>query len=225
MKPSEPRSNESFDLHEIETSSSTIDYASEAIVVIDIVQATATSDLFGWYSVGRHSVRHLRNAVRQIGSLYGLACMKSTGDGLLLTYRDDKAADLAAVNAVQASIDLLRELSEHNKTASEERQIAIRFALHFGEVDVLPDDREGPNVSFAFRVEAVNHASLDKALNSIDPALLPLRDYILCSERIHDIAVRRKPEWQHTSCGLFKLKGFSSWHELFLLSEQPRVDA
>jgi serine/threonine protein kinase len=225
MKPGETRSNEGFDLSKIETSGSTVDYASEAIAVIDIVQATATSDLFGWYSVGRHSVRHLRNAVRQIGSLYGLACMKSTGDGLLLTYRDDKAADLAAVNAVQASIDLLRKLSEYNKTASEERQIAIRLALHFGEVDVLPDDREGPNVSFAFRVEAVNHASLDKALNPIDPALLPLRDYILCSERIHDIAVRRKPEWHHTSCGLFKLQGFSSWHELFLVSGQPRVDA
>ena len=202
-----------------------IDCASEAIVVIDIVQATATSDLFGWYSVGRHSVRHLRQTVREIGELYGLACMKSTGDGLLLTYRDDKAADLAAVNAVQASLDLLKRLSARNETAPEERQIAIRLALHFGEVDVLPDDREGPNVSFTFRVEAINHASLDKALNPIDPALLPLRDYILCSERIHDIVDRRKPEWRKTSCGLFKLKGFTSWHELFLVSEQPRPNA
>ncbi len=201
----------------IRVGSTEIEIASEAIAIIDIVQATATSDLFGWYAVGRMLVRELRQMIQDIGAYYGLSCIKSTGDGFLLTYRNDRSAELGAIDAIDASFALLERLTARNLRVPEERQIAVRVALHFGEVDILSNDREGPNVSYTFRIESVSRGSLPQALNPIDPARFPLRNYLICSERVSDIISRRKPIWPLTSCGLFKLKGFSGWWELFLV--------
>lgn len=203
--------------------SANIEVASEAIAVIDIVQATATSDLFGWYAVGRTLVHELRGLIQKIGRSYGLSCTKSTGDGLLVTYRNSQSAELAALDAIRASLSLLEELETRNASASEERRIYVRIALHFGEVDVLPNDREGPNVSYTFRIEGIGRGSLPQALNPIDPVQFPLRNYLIISERVSDIVNRRKPDWTLTSCGLFKLKGFSGWWELFLLSNSTSL--
>lgn len=192
--------------------------ASEAIVVVDLVQATATSDLFGWYSVGRGLIRELREMILSVGEKYGLVCMKSTGDGYLLTYANQQAAELAAVNAVEASFELLRLLEERNQTVSEERRINIRLAIHFGQVDILESDREGPNVSFTFRLEGISHVSLETALNAMPPEKFPLQNYIICSEHVFEILTRRLARWKCLSCGLFKLKGFAGWQELYLIT-------
>src|SRR5579863_539786 len=79
----------------------------EAIVVIDLVESTLTSNLFGWYAVGRHSLRDLRGLIGEVGLSRGLRCLKSTGDGYLLTFRDAQSAELAAIRAVEAVFDLL----------------------------------------------------------------------------------------------------------------------
>lgn len=194
--------------------------ASEAIVVVDIVNATATSDLFGWYAVGRTLIRELREMLIDIGSRHDLMFMKSTGDGFLLTYRSARSAEMGAMNAVQASVELLERLALHNSTVPAERQISIRIALHFGELDLLENDREGPNVAYAFRMEAVNRGSLPQAINPIEPDRFPLRNYMICSERVADILDRNSAVQSLTSCGLFKLKGFSGWSELFLVVHQ-----
>jgi class 3 adenylate cyclase len=192
--------------------------APEAIVIIDIVQATAINDLFGWYAVGRGLVRELRSSIEKIGSEYGLSCIKSTGDGFLLAYSDSQSAEFAAIKASQASFALLELLTERNQSLPEERRINIRIAIHFGEIDVLTNDREGPNVSYAFRLEAIDRASLPLALNPIESEKFPLKNYIICSENVSEIIKRQQPMWLLTSCGLFKLKGFSGWWEIFLLS-------
>jgi class 3 adenylate cyclase len=58
----------------------------EAIVVVDLVESTLTSNLFGWYAVGRHSLRDLRTLVSDVAEGRGLRCLRSTGDGYLLTF-------------------------------------------------------------------------------------------------------------------------------------------
>ncbi|MEN8219860.1 MAG: adenylate/guanylate cyclase domain-containing protein [Pseudomonadota bacterium] len=191
--------------------------ASEAIVIIDIVQATATSNLFGWYAVGRRLVHELRQLVLKIGEKYGLTCIKSTGDGFLLTYSNSTAAELSALNAVKASLELLENLAKRNQEVAEERKLDIRFAIHFGEVDVLEQDREGPNISYTFRLESINTKSLIEAINPIDPDDFPLRNYVLCSEHVSNICTRHEATWTLKSCGLFKLKGFSGRWEVFLV--------
>jgi len=191
--------------------------ASEAIVVIDMVQATTTSDRFGWYAVGRSLVRELREMISTVGKEADLSCMKSTGDGFLLTFRNTQAAELAAVDAVQTMLNLVERLAIRNEMLPEERHIDVRVAIHFGEVDVLATDREGPSVSYTFRIEGVGRGSLPQALNPLQPLEFPLRNYVICSERVNDILVKRDYRCDSTSCGLFKLRGFSGWWELFLI--------
>ncbi len=45
----------------------------EAIVVVDLVESTLTSNLFGWYAVGRQAIRDLRALIGEVGSAEGCA--------------------------------------------------------------------------------------------------------------------------------------------------------
>jgi class 3 adenylate cyclase len=137
--------------------------ATEAIVVIDLVESTLTSNLFGWYAVGRHSLRDLRALLAEVDGGRGLQCLKSTGDGYLLTFHDAQSAEMAAIRAVEAMFDLLSRVAKRNRAVPEERALNLRCAVHLGEVDIVADDREGPHVSLAFRLEEISRASLPAA--------------------------------------------------------------
>ena len=187
----------------------------EAILVIDLVESTLTSNLFGWYAVGRHTLRDLRSLIGDVGEGRGLRCLKSTGDGYLVTFYDAQSAEMAAVRAIAASFDLLDRIEKRNRQLPEERALNLRCAIHLGEVDVVSNDREGPHVSLAFRLQEISRASLPTALNPMPPEQFPLQNYVLCSEEVAGILSRRAPEWDQISVGLMKLKGFPGWREVF----------
>jgi class 3 adenylate cyclase len=187
----------------------------EAIVVVDLVESTLTSNLFGWYAVGRQALRELRSLISEVGAGRGLRCLKSTGDGYLVTFHNARSAELAAIHAIEAMFDLIRRVIVRNCDVSEERALNLRCAVHLGEVDVVSDDREGPHVSLAFRLEEISRASLPAALNPIAPEAFPLRNYVLCSEEVAGIVERRAKHWGTDPIGLFKLKGFPGWREVF----------
>ena len=163
----------------------------EAIAVIDLVESTLTANLFGWYAVGRQSLRDLRRLISEVGDGRGLRCLKSTGDGYLLAFHDPKSAEMSAVRAIEAMFELLYHVSRRNNELPEERALNLRCAVHLGEVDVVANDREGPHVSLAFRLQDISRASLPNALNPIAPEQFPLRDYVLCSEEVAGILTRR----------------------------------
>lgn len=195
-----------------------IELGIEAIVIIDLVESTATSNKYGWYSVGRVLIEDLLHLIIQAGSNRDLKCVKDTGDGYLTTYADSSAADVAAVNATDMCLDLLELVKQRNGSLPEEMWINIRAAVHFGEVEILDQDRKGPYVTFAFRLETVNQGSLVEAVNPIKVEEFPLRNYVLCSENVEAILSERNHASERKSCGLFKLKGFSGYHEVFLVS-------
>lgn len=203
----------------VDTSLPTI--SSEAIVVVDVVESTLTSNLFGWYAVGRNLMRTLRQAIRAIGIHHNLICMKSTGDGYLLTYGNSQSAELSVLQALGASLQLVRQLAQHNDLSStaEEQKINVRIAIHFGQVDVIENDREGPDVSYAFRLEGIDRESLKDAIDGVPSQQLPLQNYIICSEPVRDIVMRHSYPRDLIRLGLFRLKGFHDWHEVFLVSE------
>jgi class 3 adenylate cyclase len=192
--------------------------APEAIVVVDIVESTLTSDMFGWYAVGRVIFRELRELIGLASENRGLTCLKSTGDGFLLSFRHNPSAEIAVVNAWATVKELFERVARRNAEAQEERRINLRAALHFGEVDVLPNDREGPNVSYTFRIESVNKESLAQAMRPMPDELFPESNYLMCSERAAGILMRRLPDCPLTLCGTFKLKGFSGAWDLYLVS-------
>jgi class 3 adenylate cyclase len=190
----------------------------EAIVVIDIVESTITSNLFGWYTVGRAAFRDLRALISQAGGGRGLRVLKSTGDGFLVTFHDARSAEAAAVAATEAIFDLYDRVANRNRSVSEEKALTLRSAIHIGEVDALQNDSAGPHVTLAFRVEGISRASLPAALNPIRPEELPLQDYVLCSEEVAGILARRSAPWTTRCIGAFRLKGFPGFREVFHLT-------
>jgi class 3 adenylate cyclase len=198
--------SETVDIPEVST---------EAIVVVDLVESASTSNLFGWHAVGRSLKHELRTLIREVGEPRGLQCLKSTGDGYLLTFRDARSAETAVLRAVESAFNLLELTEKRNQTVPDERAINLRFAIHLGEVDIIENDRDGPHVSYAFRLEAITRASLTSALNPIPPEQLPLRNYILCSEEVAGILSQRADCWQSVCIGLLKFKGFPGWREVF----------
>lgn len=198
--------------------------ASEAIVVVDLVESTKAADLYGWYAVGRGLMRDLRSLIVEIGTPRGLACLKSTGDGYLFTFGNNAAADRAVLAAVETCFLVLDRVYERNREKPEEHSINLRFAMHFGEVAVLESDREGPNVSFTFRLEAVSNESLATALHLTPPEQLPPQNYVLCSEAVKGILSRRSEKWNLSSVGLLKLKGFDGYHEVLRIQEHEREE-
>jgi class 3 adenylate cyclase len=197
--------------------------ASEAIMVVDLVESTAAANLFGWYAVGRGLMRDLRSMIGRLASEKGIRCLKNTGDGYLLTFSNPTSAEMAVLSAVETSFTLMDLIELRNMDLPEERGINLRFAIHFGEVDVVENDREGPHVSYAFRLENISRASLASALNPISPDDLPLRNYVLCSEEVAGIVMRRSQDWNTTMIGLFKLKGFPGWREVFRILPRSEV--
>src|SRR5258707_5584497 len=139
----------------------------------------------------------------------GLRCLKRTSDGFLIIYGDTEAAERAAVHAVDAAFELLDLIRMRNQTVSEELILKLRVAVHLGEIDVVENDREGPNVSYTFRLEAISKASLPPALTD-SAEQLPLRNYVLCSEEVAGIVTRRSDLWNPSKIGFFSFKAFSA---------------
>jgi class 3 adenylate cyclase len=206
----------------LDAGEATPEAVTEAIVVIDLVESTLTSNLFGWYAVGRHALRDLRALIGRIGPSRGLCCLKSTGDGYLLTFRDPQSAEMAAVHAVEAMFELLRGIAARNREVPEERALNLRCAVHLGEVDIVADDREGPHVAYAFRLDGISRASLPAALNPIPPEQFPLKNYVVCSEEVAGILTRRAARWETLCIGLLKFKGFPGWREVFQILPPDR---
>ena len=207
----------------VDTDSPPVEVATEAIAIVDIVDATKMSNRFGWYAVGRGALRDLRRLIARVAVGRGLSCQKSTGDGYLLTFHNNHSAELAALSAVESVFELFDLAAQRNTTVPAEKALVLRAAVHIGEVDVLPNDREGPHVSFAFRHESITRAALAEAINPIAPEELPLRDYAVCSEAVADILRQRAARWKPVSIGLFRFKGFTGFHEAFLIMPTPAL--
>lgn len=213
----------------------------EAIMVVDLVESTATTDRFGWYAVGRRLVRTLRKRIQQVCPSHGLSCLKSTGDGYLLAFANS-VAERSAGQAVEAAFAILDTIQRYNQRARKTPDINLRFAIHFGQVDAVDlvglagigeadrfvlNDREGPEVAYTFRLEAIDPLFWNptNAVNTIPPQDFPPRNYIIASEQIKNILDTHDKRWSFLHCGTFRLKGFTHWHEAFLISRAGPTEA
>lgn len=203
-------------------------------MVVDLVESTFTTDRFGWYAVGRQLVSTLRRCIQRIGPQYGLSCLKSTGDGCLLAFANRRAAAHGAIQAIEASFVILDTIQRHNQRVATQRQINLRFAIHFGQVDAVDlvglagiseadrlilNDREGPEVTYTFRLEAIDALSLGAARNPMPPEDFPHQNYVITSEQVKNIILdTHDTRWSCLHCGTFRLKGFTGLHEVFLIN-------
>jgi class 3 adenylate cyclase len=195
---------------------------SEAIVVIDIVESTGIGARVGW-TIVKELLQVLKRHIVAIGQRYGIQCRKSTGDGFLLSYTDqtNQALEHAVINAVEASFNLLSQLGKYNSNQPEEKQVHVRIAIHFGEVDIVEGDREGLAIAYTFRLENIDRETVrnNNASRHIEPDEFPEQNYVICSEVVSEAIEKRCPNFRSREVGLFKLKGFANYHEVYLVEE------
>ncbi len=189
----------------------------EAIVVADLVDPTKTATRHRWHTIGKDMMRSLRECIFRVGSSYGLSFQKYTGDGYLITLYNDDANEKAVVQALQMMIDICCEINMRNDLSPTHHQMKLCFALHYGEVDIIGGDREGPDVSYTFGLKRVNSFSLKQAYNPMPLDLFPTDNYVTVSEEVINIIKEYQVVNSWESIGLLPLKGFQGWHQLFML--------
>ena len=181
------------------------EYTPEAIVVIDICGSTKIADKYGAHRL-EALYAELEGIAFEVASRYRDRHRRSTGDGLLMTFN-------TVMDAVNASLEVQRRVSEHNQAAEESHCIPIRFSIHFGETLVDKEERRhGPAVNMAFRVESL---SVDK-LSEISGHQVPNEDYILTTEHV----AKELSSMSGIHCrelGVFELAGFTGLHRIYLI--------
>ena len=206
-----------------------VETVSEAIVVVDIVDSTKKIIRHGWDAVGKYSLYGLRKHITDVGPRYGLCCRKSTGDGYLLAFRNKADSEESVKQALKAMATLSREIIQRNKKYARQFEIKLRFALHYGQVDAVDHDREGPTVSYAFRLEGVDGDSLVswKRPPTEEPFVLPgdfpKNDYMVLSQVAMEILQEQQIKHPWMPLVHVPLKGFQGWHQLFLLRDLSKI--
>ena len=200
--------------------------ASESIVIVDLVDSTNIITRFGFVAVGQHILRDLRRCIQRVGSKHGLRCRKFTGDGYMLAFSDPNDAANTVTQALRAIVGICHAIEELNKDNPKERKIRLRFALHFGEVYVVDNDREGPEVSYAFRLEAIGPRSLqDEEIKglSMDPSAFPADNYVVLSQVAVQILEERKSGYSCEMIAILPLKGFTGLQVVSLIRELSQL--
>ena len=118
-----------------------------AIMAADVVGYTRLMDLDEAGTLAR------LQALRREGfdprtKAYGGRIFKTTGDGALAEFP-------SATDAVQAALDIQRELSVQNQGLPEAQRIVLRVGISLGDVIVDGDDLYGNGVNVAARMEAL----------------------------------------------------------------------
>lgn len=184
---------------------------SVALVVIDMCDSTALSNKYGDAFATR-----LKDALREtvLGAAreFGMRFYKGTGDGLLLVFPD-------APSGLRACRRFLAALAERNARVPDKEAIAVRCALHVGEVNLVAVGRhadiEGDAANFVCRIEGLKAAALIEDEGGLAPRDLPAKNRILMSEAAHE-DIQDRPEFASRYVGFFDLKGIRGRHRIFL---------
>ena len=118
-----------------------------AILAADVAGYTRLmgDDEEGTY--GRLKV-HRRDTVDRLIQSHRGAIIKTTGDGLLVTFG-------SVVDAVRCAVEVQREMIERNAAIPAEKRIEFRIGIHIGDVIEENGDIFGDGVNVAARLEGI----------------------------------------------------------------------
>lgn len=193
----------------------------EALLLVDIVQFTPLLTTFGDVNA-RRLVASLRRVLAAAVGGHPIACARSTGDGVLLTIRHRRDAELAVISATEIVLRLFDRLRSHNARVPEQCKLRVRVCLHFGQVEVSADDRHGRNIVFLSRMESVDRDSLRRAIKKVRRDAFPASNYLMCSETAKNILQRRSTQIDCRRLGFFELRGFPGLHPLFIVRSNAK---
>ncbi len=179
----------------------------EAVMVVDICESSKMMDMYG-----DGATYHMKNALE--GIMFPIfkekksSFAKSTGDGFLVCFSNSKYA-------LDAAIQVLDRMSAYNSTVENGPQVHLRFAIHFGEVRVMPDeDRHGTNINIPFRVEGLKVDGLVVMEDGISREEFTLIDRIFITEAFYN-SVLNKGNFTIRYLGLFELRNITGMHKIY----------
>ncbi len=179
----------------------------EAVMVADICESSRMMDLYG-----DGATYIIKNALEDI--MFPIfkenksSFAKSTGDGFLVCFSNSKSA-------LDAATQVLERVNTYNSNVVDGPQIHLRFAIHFGEVRVMPDeDRHGTNINIPFRVEGLKVDGLVVVKDGISREEFTLIDRIFITEAFYNSVVKTG-NYNIRYLGLFELRNITGMHKIF----------
>ncbi|MBT3881258.1 MAG: hypothetical protein HON76_16525 [Candidatus Scalindua sp.] len=179
----------------------------EAVMVVDICESSRMMDLYG-----DGATYLIKNALE--GIMFPIfkdnksSFTKSTGDGFLVCFPNQKGA-------LNSAIQILESINTYNSGVGDGPQIHLRFGIHFGEVRVMPDgDRHGTNINIPFRVEGLKGDDLVVVKDGISREEFTLIDRIFITEALYT-AVLNKGNFNIRYLGLFELRNITGMHKIY----------
>ena len=179
----------------------------EAVMVADICESSKMMDLYG-----DGATYIIKNALEDI--MFPIfkdnksSFTKSTGDGFLVCFPNSKCA-------LDAVIQVMESVSTYNSKVVDGPQIHLRFAIHFGEVRVMPDeDRHGTNINIPFRVEGLKVDGLVEVKDGISREEFTLIDRIFITEAFYN-SITKKEDFTIRYLGLFELRNITGMHKIY----------
>ncbi|MEO5357481.1 MAG: hypothetical protein H7844_09310 [Nitrospirae bacterium YQR-1] len=189
---------------------------SEAILVVDMCNSTATANIYG-DQLANQLKGILKEKVEKKATSENAQFKKSTGDGFLLTFKKLK-------NAICFAVDLLNDMACYNEHMDDSSKIQLHFAINFGETTIVDTtgDRSGHAVNMTFRVDGVKTSDLHTLNGETNGIELPLVNRILITENVVNIATQLDGiDFQPV--GYFKLKDISGLHRIYLLQQKNQI--
>ena len=194
-------------INTLRQSSGSVREIPEAVMVVDICESSKMTDLYG-----DGSTYLIKNALEDI--MFPIfkdnksAFRKSTGDGFLVSFPNSK-------HALDAAIQILKDISAYNSRVENGPEIHLRFGIHFGEVRVRPDgDRHGTNINIPFRVEGLKGDDLVIVKDGISREEFTLIDRIFITEALYN-DVLKKGNYNIRYLGLFELRNITGMHKIY----------
>lgn len=205
-----------------------VNYGTETIIIVDLVASTRMASIFGEH-IKREQLQTLKEIIRSVLPTPNLQIFKSVGDAFLFTLANDSDATLSVPKGIGGIFEMLNRIRNYNEGIAVERRIAVRFAIHFGEVELQDNDRCGREVDFAFRLEEYSPQMIPKDMDSNNRQDLPADGYIIASATVVEILATLPAAKVQESpiikmLGMYELKGSKGWHGIYQVEPRSREE-
>jgi class 3 adenylate cyclase len=181
-------------------------FATEAVLVVDLVQSTHLATHYG-DGLAMRARTALKDRTLTIAQGHGLVFAENTGDGYFMTFE-------SVAGAIRTAFALLGELRDHPPDLGPAPPLQVRVGITYGEILLdAKGVRHGAVINKAFRLEGLSREAFVQIEGHGKTAAIPDRDRVFLGEDAAEEA--RARGFSLAPVGVCTLKGFSGLHRVY----------